>query len=147
MRSKKEKNFYYREWFKLEKMACFLFGGMRDGYGLTNTWDLMLNSKQGRGILEEDYVYVIRQEGYPSYQDAIQEHGNRYKKLDTVRIYKLDELRLLAEFIERITERYNLEYEDLFRKMSLDDFMAKCGYALGNYDVKLYEIYLKEEKS
>lgn len=142
MKNKKPKEFFYDAWFKIEKMACFLYAGMDLGYSLHDTWNLMLTSKQGKGILNEEYIYVIRQEGMPSFNEALEEYGCK-KTVKQIKRYRLADLRLLAEFIELITETYQLPYEDIFTKMTIDEFMETCAIILGNYDFRLYEEYLK----
>lgn len=38
--------------------------------------------------------------------------------------------------------KYNIQYENMFDKFNLDNFIEECGNVLGNYDDKLIKTYL-----
>ncbi len=62
----------------VNRMAGFFLGATRLGYDYNETWSLMLNSEQGRGILNREYLYVEHHQGIPSANMADELLGSNY---------------------------------------------------------------------
>lgn len=124
-----------------EKVTGFFIGALDLGYSYDDAWSLLLNSKQGQGILNNDYVYSVHHQGRVSADKADADLGNKYKKNSNIKA-TISQLELLAEFISLAHNRFNIEYADMFKNISLSEFMSTCGNVLGNYDDKLIKTYL-----
>lgn len=126
---------------KCDRLAGFLIGAQREGYSLDTSWDMLLNSKQGQGILNDDYEFAVHHMGIASAKKAIKDIGKNYKRgheLDP----DISTMLLLATFIETANKKFKIPYENIFKKISISEFMEKCGYVLGNYDDKLIKEYI-----
>lgn len=126
---------------KNDKFAGFFIGAGKLGYSMEDTWKLMLNSRQGLGLLNDEYAYVVHHSGEATAIKADEEYGNSYKKQKPEkRTY--EEMFLLGDFIENANKNFHLNYKDIFHNISITDFVNQCGYVLGNYDDKLIKRYL-----
>lgn len=126
---------------KIDRMTGFFLGSMRMGYSLDDAWKLMLSSKQGRGILNEEYEYCIHHQGIVSAEKADKDLGYKFKKGKGVEP-NLDNLYCLSAFIEMANQDFDLPYETMFNKYPIGQFFDDCGVILGNYDDKLIKRYL-----
>ena len=130
---------------KPDRIAYFLIGALGLGYSLNDAWHLLLHSKEGLGILNNEYTYVVHFMGIPSAQKADKENGGKYNKcipdIDKI-VEETFYLELLGEFIEFVNNYFHVPYDQIFNKMSIQDFYETCGHVLGNYDDKLYKRYL-----
>ena len=124
-----------------DRLAGFLYQALTMGYDYNNAWKLLLNSKQGRGILERDYTYFIHFQGRTDADKAEEDIGNTLVKTHDVEI-ELNKLDLLANFVYLADRDFHISYDKMFEKISLNDFMKTCGNILGNYDDKLIKAYL-----
>ncbi|MBO4395639.1 MAG: hypothetical protein J5819_04770 [Eubacterium sp.] len=124
-----------------EKVAGFFLGAMRMGYDYDDAWSLLLSSKQGQGILNNEYAYSVHFQGTDSARKANMELGTNYNTGTGIEP-DIRQLELLADLIDIAHNRFGIEYKDIFKKTSLNDFMDTCGYVLGNYDDKLIKGYL-----
>lgn len=130
----------YRE-EKVERMGSFFVGAQQMGYSLNDAWSLMLNSTQGQGLLRGDYLYAEHLQGIATAHKADADIGDKYTERH-VRNIDIDILYLLADLIEMANEQFNIPYEKVFEKCSINDFVSMCGNVLGNYDDKLIKRYL-----
>ena len=129
-------------WFKCDKISGFLVGCLLKKMSLDEAWYLMLNSEQGRGILNNEYYYVYRLQGRTSAYKAIEASEVKFKKHRISYDLNIEKFNLLAAFIEDVHTKLNIPYEDIFKKMSIDKFFKKFGDFLGNYDLKLARNFL-----
>ena len=132
----KEQKYY----FKCLQISAFFATSLAMGYNYCDAWDLLLNSRQGQGILAEDWVYLTKHSGAYSAEEADSEIGYRYKKQSHIQFVPR-EIKSFGKFIENMHKMYKINYKDMFIKYSLDDFMSENSFVLGNYDRKLYEKY------
>ena len=129
-----------------DKIAGFFQGALYLGYDYDKAWSLLLNSKQGQGILKNNYEFSVHHQGRVSAEKADKDIGDLYDKSDSIEA-DVNTLRLLADFIIMAHRQFKLKYSDIFKNMSLNEFMKTCGNVLGNYDDKLVKTYLlKEDK-
>lgn len=126
---------------KCDRITGFFLGSLRMGYSMDDAWKLMLNSKQGRGILNEDYEYCIHHQGIVSAEKADKDMGYKFKKGVSTEP-NIDNLYALADFIEIAHGEFNLPYATMFNKYPIGKFFDECGVLLGNYDDKLIKRYL-----
>lgn len=126
---------------KSNQIAGFLYEGLLMGYSLNTAWKLLLNSKEGRGILNEEVDYIYKYTGRACAMYADIEHGKEYKKRKRA-IIVLDQLIRLGRFIEFVHIEYNLDYEEIFTKCSIAYFYKETYACLGNYDSRLAEEYI-----
>ncbi len=124
-----------------EKVTGFFLGALRMGYDYDDAWSLLLESRQGRGILSNDYEFSVHFQGTDSARKADVCLGDKYLKEHK---YEPDlfKLKLLAELIDLAHNKNGISYKDMFKKTTLNDFMDTCGVVLGNYDDKLIKAYL-----
>lgn len=127
-----------------DKVSGFLLEAALLGYSWDDAWSLLLNSKQGRGILNNDYTYSVHFQGMASAMKADADIGHLYKKNSHVEVTsRLTDL--IADFIDTARYVFNIDYDHMFSRMSFGEFMATCGNALGNYDDKLIKAYLLKQ--
>ena len=127
---------------KVDKLVGFFIEFLDYGYDYETAWNYMLTEKEGQGILNEEYLYIEHQEGSISAKQVIERlHLKRGSKKIK---YSADTLELLGYLIEmaHTDERYMLPYEKIFSKYSINDFVTKQGYCIGDYDSKLIDAYL-----
>ena len=124
-----------------DKITGFFMRALQNGYNYNDAWELLLQSKQGQGILNNDYTYSVHFQGSASADKADKEIGNRFVKSHHIKP-DVEKLLLLAELISLAHSRFGMRYENIFSNISLDDFMNECGNVLGNYDDKLIKTYL-----
>ena len=127
---------------KSNQIAGFLYEGLLMGYSLNTAWKLLLNSKEGRGILNEEVDYIYKYTGRACAMYADIEHGKEYKKRKREVNIVLDQIIRLGRFIEFVYIEYNLDYEKIFTKCSIAYFYKETHVCLGNYDSKLAEKYI-----
>lgn len=127
---------------KIDKMAGFFNFGWRDGYKTSDLWWLMRNSTSGRGILSNNRNYTERYEGSASLRKAFEEVKPNFNKIEKPEEDLYDLSNNLSEFIEFTHEKYNLSYDDMFKKCDIDEFVERFGFALGNYDDKIVTRFL-----
>ena len=132
---------YINEKEKVCRIGEFLYQGLLMGYTYSEGYDLFLNSEQGYGIMHNNYTYVIHHTGRTSAIKADKVYGNRYKKTWKGKADG-DLCMLLAEFIQLCHNFYKIPYKKIFAKISVDAFMDKFGFVLGNYDHKLVKEYI-----
>lgn len=127
---------------KKDRLAGFLVGAQRLGYTLNDAWDLLLHSREGSGILNDDYEFAVHHQGITSARKA---DAHTLKKYDKSHPSDPDiiQMKLLADLIERAHQQYKIPYEAIFNKMDPQTFMKTCGSVLGNYDDKLIRLYLQ----
>ncbi len=136
------KNIRERYWQNC--LISFFIGALDDGYDFDGAWLLLLNSSVGQGILNHEDRYNGL-EGFDVVALAEQETGlvpDRLKAMDCSQWRDLRHLRNLANVVLLAHYRMGIPYEDLFHKMSINEFMFECGIALGDYDDKLIKAYL-----
>jgi len=126
---------------KCDRMAGFLIGAQQLGYSLNNAWDLLLSSEQGNGLLNDEYAYAVHHQGIATAEKADASIGFKYKKGKPKNV-NIDQMLLLANFIEFTNKTFNVPYKDIFKKISIQDFMKTCGAVLGNYDDKIVKGYI-----
>ena len=124
-----------------EKVTGFFIGALGLGYSYDDAWSLLLNSKQGQGILNNEYKYSVHFQGRASADKADEDIGYKYNKSSNIKA-TVTQLSLLAEFISLAHNRFNIKYTDMFKNISLNEFMNICGNDLGNYDDKLIKTYI-----
>ena len=124
-----------------EKVAGFFIGALDLGYNYDDAWSLLLNSKQGQGMLNNEYAYSVHFTGRASADKADADIGYKYAKNSNIKP-SVDKLTLLAEFICMAHYDFNIEYANMFKKTPLSKFMKVCGNVLGNYDDKLIKAYI-----
>ena len=129
-----------------EKVTGFFIGALDLGYSYDDAWSLLLNSKQGQGILNNDYAYSVHHQGRVSADKADADLGNKYKKNSNIKA-TISQLELLADFISLAHDRFYIEYTDMFKNIPLSKFMSTCGNVLGNYDDKLIKTYILNSTS
>ena len=127
---------------KSKQIAGFLYEGLLMGYTLNAAWKLLLNSKEGRGILNEEVDYIYKHTGRACAMYADIEHGKEYKKRKREVNIVLDQIIRLGRFIEFVHIEYNLDYENIFTKCSIAYFYKETHVCLGNYDSRLAEKYI-----
>jgi len=49
-----------------------------------------------------------------------------------------EQIGLLFEFVEFVHVEFQVDYKNIFQKMSVEDFFNEFGIVLGNYDDKLF---------
>lgn len=126
---------------KCDKLSGFLYGATQLGYSLDDAWDLLQKSKQGKGILNGEYLYCEHIEGISSAKRADRDIGFNYKK-GSPKYYDLGDVDLLAYFIENTHIDFNIPYSDIFKKYNIGRFFKDYKHILGNYDSKLVRQYL-----
>lgn len=129
-----------------EKVAGFFIGALDLGYDYDDAWSLLLNSTQGNGILNNNYRYSVHLQGRASAEKADTDIGKKYRKTSHIKP-EVIKLELLSEFISMAHERFGIPYKDIFKNISLNEFMRLCGNVLGNYDDKLITTYIVDKKS
>ncbi|MDD6401469.1 MAG: hypothetical protein PUG10_07670 [Lachnospiraceae bacterium] len=123
------------------RIGEFLYEAIRMGYSYNDSYKLLLTSKQGIGILSDKYEYVIHHTGRTSAIKADCEYGINYNKSNQSKVNG-NTCSLIAEFIQLCHRQYNIPYDKIFSKISLEDFMKQLGNVLGNYDHKLVREYI-----
>ncbi len=124
-----------------EKVAGFFIGALDLGYDYNEAWSLLLNSTQGRGILSNEYKYSVHLQGRASAEKADADIGKRYAKKSKIKPDVI-RLELLSEFIDMAHNRFGIQYKDMFKHISPNEFMRICGNVLGDYDDKLIKAYI-----
>ncbi len=126
---------------KCDRIAGFLTGAQRLGYDIDSAWDLLLNSRQGIGMLNNDYEFSVHHQGITSAIKADADYGFGYNKTQQSEP-DISQMNLLAELIEIAHNKFDVSYEKMFSKTKLSEFMRICGNALGDYDDKLIKAYI-----
>ena len=134
-------NVQYVDEHRSDRILGFLCRALELGYSYDEAWDLFLNSTQGKGIQENDPWYIEHLQGRPLAEKADRELGHNYKKMSNID-YDFDRLEALVYLIEMAHSQYNIDYQHIFSKMSLSEFMKECEVCIGDYDNKLIKIYL-----
>ena len=129
-----------------EKVTGFFIGALDLGYSYDDAWSLLLNSKQGQGILNNEYAYSVHHQGRVSADKADADIGYKYKKDSNINA-TISQLELLADFISLAHNRFNIKYTDMFKNIPLSEFISTCGNVLGNYDDKLIKVYILNSTS
>ena len=124
-----------------EKVTGFFLGALRMGYDYNDAWSLLLNSRQGQGILSNEYEFSVHFQGTDSARKADACLGDKYSK-DHKYKPDLEALKLLADLIDTAHNRFGIPYSEIFKKTSLNSLMETCANVLGNYDDKLIKAYL-----
>lgn len=124
-----------------DKITGFFMRALQRGYDYSDAWSLLLSSKQGQGILNNDYAYSVHFQGSASADKADKDLGCNFQRIYHIEP-DINKLQLLAELISMAHYRFGIKYEDIFKNMNLDEFMKVCGGVLGNYDDKLVKTYL-----
>ncbi len=88
-----------------------------------------------------EYMYAEHLQGIATAQKADADIGDVYQNR-SVRKINVEQLYLLAEFVEYAHDSFKIPYEKIFKKCDIETFMQKCGDCLGNYDDKLIKRYL-----
>ena len=124
-----------------DRLSGFFRQCLTMGYDYDGAWSLALNSEEGRGLLERDYTFFIHFLGAAVAVKANDSMGSSYDRSFHIKV-NMRVLMLLADLIYRAHEQFKMRYEDIFKKMSPNNFMETCGNILGNYDDKLIKTYL-----
>lgn len=133
-----------REKYWQNCLTSFFLGALENGYDFNNAWLLLLNSSVGQGILNHKEKYKGL-EGFDVVILAEQETGlsqDFSKNVDCSMWHSLWHLNNLSNLIFLAHFNMGISYDDLFKKMSINEFMFECGTTLGDYDDKLIKNYL-----
>lgn len=128
--------------YKVDKIAGFFNFGWRDGYKTSDLWWLMRNSTSGRGMLNNNPLYTEHHQGSRSLSLAFEEINPTFEKENPPFGDHVDLSNLFGYFIEFAHGSFNLDYNHMFDKYPIDDFIKDFGFALGNYDDKIIKKYL-----